>query len=149
MNSARIGVVGLLLMTIEAAGGCDKKISDRDLVRIDAERALEKARGSAGVLGVGGTEPAAWVDPRSPAKFAAGHIAGAINMPFATVEDDHELLKHHATLIVYGEDYADFVAEAMAKKLLALKHKDVLLLHGGLKAWTAAGHEVATGSGGS
>lgn len=141
---------GFLLGTVLAVAviaGCDKKVSDRDLVRIDAEKALEKARGRDGVLGVGATKPAVWIDPRSPAKFAAGHIEGAINMPFATVEDDHELLKDYPVLIVYGEDYGDFVAEAMAKKLLALKHKDVLLLHGGLKAWKAAGHAVVTGGG--
>jgi len=124
--------------------GCSaKKVSDRDVAFVDPADAHELSRGSGGVLGIG-RSTAGWVDPRPASKHQAGHIPGAISVPIDTVIERDSRLAGFDTIIVYGDDYGDPVAVAMAKKLLALGYQDVRTLRGGLRAWKQAGNEVET-----
>lgn len=139
---------GLILILACALAGCgEPKTSDRDLVLIDSADAPGALAGKSNLLGFGARH-GAWVDPRSPAQFAKGHIASAISMPFPTLADDHKMLSDYNLLIVYGDGYRDPLAEATAKRLIELGHKDVRVLRGGLQAWTAEGNALETGTSG-
>jgi len=146
-----MGGIGALMIAamVAIAGGCGgKSTSSKNLKLVDTPKAMEAVHGSGGVLGIGGKRSGAWVDPRPEAEYAAGHIPGAINLPFALVASDHKrVLEGYGTIVVYGEDYNDAIAEGMSKRLMELGHGDVLTLRGGLRAWKAAGYEVETGAG--
>ena len=74
-----------------------------------------------------------------------GHIRGAVSLPFSRVSTDYPILHQYDTVIVYGKDYNDPVAEGMSKRLIELGVSDVRTLRGGLRAWESAGNELATG----
>lgn len=137
-------VVALALATVWLAA-CETQTTDRDITMIDPQGAIKAMNGRTGVLGLGKTK-AAWVDPRSLEAYRKGHIPGAIHLPFADVADDHEfLLEGVTTIVVYGDDYNDVKAKGMSKRLIELGYKDVMTLTGGLRQWTAQGHELETG----
>lgn len=125
----------------------ERKISDRDLVLIDTTEAMELVEGRKKLLGLAGESKGVWVDPRSERAYREGHIAGAISLPLQYVTARHKELKDYAILIVYGDDYKDPIADAMSKRLMELKFKDVRTLRGGLRAWTEAGLDLETGDG--
>ncbi len=140
--------VALLVAAIGSMNACmERKITDRDLVLIDTTEAMELVEGRKKLLGLAGATSGAWVDPRGERAFREGHIPGAINLPFQYVTTRHQELKGYEILIVYGNDYKDPIAEAMSKRLMTLKFKDVRTLRGGLRAWTDAGHELETADG--
>jgi 3-mercaptopyruvate sulfurtransferase SseA len=141
---ARRGLV-LAILAVPALLGCNTSTSDKDLVMVDVPTAQSLARGSKPVLGIGGSS-AAYVDPRGATEYAAGHIPDALNMPFTAVQQEHKRLNGYGMIIVYGSDYGDDIAAAMAKRLIALGHDEVRILHGGLRAWEQAGNPVATGA---
>ena len=127
--------------------GCgESKISNRDLVLVSPDEAIELLEGKKKLFGLAGSESAAWVDPRTERAFAQGHIPGAISLPFQYVRTRYGKLSDYDTLIVYGDDYNDDLAEGMSKRLLELGISDVRTLRGGLRAWTDAGHELETGA---
>ena len=136
----------LLAATALLAGGCGgKSISDRDLVLIDPQEGMELVEGRKKLLGLAGTENAAWVDPRSARKYRDGHIPGAIHLPFQKLADEEDRLRGYDVLIVYGDEFKDDLAGGMSKRLLELGFKDVRTLRGGIKAWTRADLELETG----
>ena len=135
--------VALLVAAIGSMNACmERKISDRDLVLIDTTEAMELLEGRKKLLGLAGATSGVWVDPRSERAYREGHIAGAISLPFQYVTTRHRQLQDYEILIVYGDNYKDPIAEAMSKRLMELKHKDVRTLRGGLRAWTDAGLEL-------
>ena len=126
--------------------GCSsRRTSNRDLVLVNPDEASALVSGQKGLLGLGGGGAGAWVDPRSESDFLAGHIPGAINLPFQDVTAGHHRLKSYDTLVVYGDDFADPKAQGMSKRLLELGFKDVRTLRGGLRAWVAAGKTLEVG----
>jgi 3-mercaptopyruvate sulfurtransferase SseA len=132
----------LALWAALLAGCGPPKTSDRNLVFIDPPDAEQLMRGERRLFGLGSETRAVWVDPRTADKFGSGHIAGAVNVPFADVSRRHHLLLDYDILVVYGEDYDDGLATAMSKTLLGLGHAEVRTLRGGLRAWTEAGHQL-------
>ena len=142
---ARVAAVALLL----AAAGCDVKTSDADLrgAFIDPPAANEKLHARAGLLE--GKTSACWVDPRSPAEYAKGHIAGAISVPLTDIQETaHARLAGHNVFIVYGDGFQDPMAKAAAKRLIEVgyKKKEVFILEGGTRAWQKEGYALVTGS---
>ena len=134
----------LLCSAILAAGGCgERKVSDRDIVQVPVDEAYELGEGRAGILGIG-ERKALWIDPRSEARYRAGHIPGAVNFPLENVREDHPVLREYDVFIVYGDDYNEPIANAMAKRLIAKGYDDVRTLRGGLNAWARAGNDVVT-----
>ncbi len=113
---------------------------------MDVPEALKLSEEHKTLLGLGPRTTAAWVDPRSPAEYDAGHIPGALCMPFQTVTSEHGRLRDYSLVIVYGRDYNDEKANGMSKRLMELGHKDVRTLRGGLRAWVADGRELTTGT---
>lgn len=91
-------------------------------------------------------EPGVWVDPRLKAAYEAGHIPGAINIPFPEMLDTaKQLLAGDGSIIVYDTNYDDILGKAGAKRLLEMGFKNVYNLQGGLEAWKQQGHPVVTG----
>ncbi len=143
-------ILALILATGLVAPGCGgPKTSDRNisLVTIDDAQQLVKSRSS--LLGLGGAKSGAWIDPRTALAYRAGHIPGAVNLPFQHVAAEHTAkLEGFGTLIVYGDDYGSPIANAMSKRLVELGYKDVRTLRGGLRAWQETGNDVELGDGG-
>jgi rhodanese-related sulfurtransferase len=136
----------LLAAAGQAATGCgEKKFSDRDLVLVGVEEAIEAVGTRKKLLGLAGETTGAWVDPRSERAYREGHIPGAISLPFQYVTTRRRVLDGYDVLVVYGDDYDDPVADGMSKRLMELGFKDVRTLRGGLLAWKSAGFELETG----
>ena len=138
-------VAFLLLSTVLACfQGCAKEYSDRDIVFLDVEQARTLVEHDEVSLF---SEPKknTWLDPRTAEKYSAGHIPGAISMPYRDVATKWEELKSYGFIVVYGNTYNDPLADAMSKTLMELGLEDVRTLHGGLEAWTNAGNPVTKG----
>ena len=133
------------LLTALVWTGCSKSISDSDLVLVSPSEGMELAEGRKTLLGLGGVEKAAWVDPRGGRAYREGHIPGALHVPFQDLNDRQEMLRGYNALIVYGNDFRDALADGMSKRLMELGFRDVRTLKGGLQAWIRAGYEVETG----
>ncbi len=133
------------LLTALIWTGCTKSISDNDLVLISPRQGMELAEGRKKLLGLGGVEKVAWVDPRGERAYREGHIPGALHVPFQDLTDQQEMLRGYDALIVYGSDFQDNLADAMSKRLLEMGFRDVRTLKGGLRAWSRTGYEVKTG----
>lgn len=126
-------------------GGCAGSPSDKVLKPVSVLEAKDLVQERSRLLGLGGKSTGAWVDSRQDAEYIAGHIPGAINMPYERVTLEHKSLDQYSIIIVYGGDYNDSRANGMSKRLMELGHGDVRTLTGGLRAWKADGNEVATG----
>jgi len=84
------------------------------------------------------------LDVRSAAGFRApeGHIAGAVSVPFETIERQlPELLPYqNQTVLVYGENEEE---GALASKLLVLAgFRNVVHVAGGIKGWIENGYRT-------
>jgi len=84
------------------------------------------------------------IDVRSPDAYLGpeGHIAGALNAPFATIERQlPELLPYqNQTVLVYGEDSTD---GAVAAKLLSVAgFRNIVHIDGGIKGWIERGYRT-------
>jgi rhodanese-related sulfurtransferase len=126
----------LLIALMALPSGCGApKISDRNLVWVSPTQAQQ--------LNHSEKKPTAFVDCRSTSDFLAGHIPGAISLPYSELDDQHaRVLVGYDNLIIYGRDYGDPKAEAMSKSLLELRYHHVKTLSGGLLAWADAGYPV-------
>lgn len=144
MLHRRTSTVVALIAFLACTLGCQGTTSDKDVRFVDVAGAEKLVRGSRGVLGMGQSN-GVYVDPRGLSEFNTGHIPGAVNLPFVDVQQEHKKLNDYAVIIVYGTDYGDEIGKIMAKRLIALKHGDVLVLDGGLRAWEQAGNPVETG----
>ncbi|MCC6581172.1 MAG: rhodanese-like domain-containing protein, partial [Phycisphaeraceae bacterium] len=82
------------------------------------------------------------VDVRSPQRYEAGHIPGAINIPLATIKPDDDRLKDADAIVVYAAGWAEYLSPAGAKKLLAIGYENVFDFRGGLELWQAYGGRV-------
>ena len=134
----------LLAVSIASMQGCAKEYSDRDIVFLDVEQAQVLVENREVSLF---TKPRdnTWLDPRTLEKYSAGHIPGAINMPYRDVAEKWEELKSYGFIVIYGNSYNDPLADAMSKTLMELGLEDVRTLRGGLQAWTNAGNPVTKG----
>ena len=122
--------------------GCDKNITDRDIRAIsgsEVRRLLDEAAAK------GKPELILLIDPRTPAQFQAGHIAGARNIQLdefqsqSTRQGRISAYERFENLVVYGNDPASTVARAMAKRLLANDYKNVYWFTGGAAEWVRSG----------
>jgi rhodanese-related sulfurtransferase len=84
------------------------------------------------------------LDVRAPEQYRGpeGHIGGALNAPFDTIERQlPELLPYqNQTVLVYGETSND---GALAAKLLTVAgFRNVVQIDGGMQAWIERGYRV-------
>ena len=77
------------------------------------------------------------IDVRSPEEFAAGHVKGAINIPFDQIEQHQNLLNtlKPSTLVVYSRSGR---RAGIFEKTLSDKGFSLLHLSGDMNAWQAA-----------
>ncbi|RZQ54595.1 rhodanese-like domain-containing protein [Pseudoalteromonas phenolica] len=77
------------------------------------------------------------IDVRSPEEFAAGHVKGAINIPFDQIEQHQNLLNtlKPSTLVVYCRSGR---RAGIFEKTLTEKGFNLLHLSGDMNAWQAA-----------
>jgi rhodanese-related sulfurtransferase len=84
------------------------------------------------------------LDVRSAEAYrgAEGHVAGALNAPFESIERQlPELLPYqNQTVLIYGEDDAE--GQLAAKLLILAGFRNVVHVSGGLKAWIARGYRT-------
>ncbi len=138
-------VAFLVLAACTVCGGCQNTTSDRDLVYRTPSELIELANTARGPFGGGELPKVLWLDPRTPAEFAAEHLPQATSIPFPEIERTHEVsCKGFDFFVVYDSDYDDVMAKAAAKRLLELRYKKVYCIVGGLKAWKADGNPVVT-----
>ncbi len=84
------------------------------------------------------------IDVRSAAAYDGpeGHIAGALNAPFDSIEKQlPELLPYqNQTVLVYGESSTD--GSLAAKLLTVAGFRNVVHVEGGIEAWIAHGYRT-------
>ena len=96
------------------------------------------------------TREAVFVDARSPEEYAAGHIAGAINLPF---EDVHTHIgaffsrvpKRDAIVITYCDGEACSLSEDLALLLQDAGYMNVRVISNGWTVWNERGFPIARG----
>jgi rhodanese-related sulfurtransferase len=142
---SRIFTLALAAACLLGLPGCKSGVSGNDLTMLSSTEAQDLIAGKRKWLGLGGPGKAVWVDPRTSVEYRAGHIPGAISLPYEYLSHDHKQLDDYDTLIVYGEDYNDAKAIGFSKRLIEFGHSDVRTLNGGLRAWKAAGNSLETG----
>lgn len=79
-----------------------------------------------------------FLDVREADEFAAGHIKGAINIPYDQVASLADQLPHDQPIVLYCIHSAHRAPEA-AKSLEALGFDNVSVLEGGIVAWQVEG----------
>lgn len=102
------------------------------------------------------------IDVRAEADYVAGHIPGAINIPFTALTDPatpiEGMLRPQAELaamlgragidagtrVFLYDDRGGFRAASLFWLLETYGHRDVALLDGGIGAWTASGRNLST-----
>lgn len=82
------------------------------------------------------------IDVRSPAEFAAGHIAGAINLPLETFDPATLPETDGKQRVLYCR--TDRRSGIAAEQLVAAEGEIAIHLEGGIVAWEAAGEPVIT-----
>ena len=85
---------------------------------------------------------AGFVDARTAAEFAAGHVTGAIHLPPAGHPGEAAAiaaLRAHPTVVVYDGEYSCALADDVAARLRREGLPDVRVLEGAWPAWVAAG----------
>lgn len=137
-TSARIPLVVALGIGLLCAllAGCGKGVSEAtiEFVSIDQVRELQVEQAA---------EPRTMllIDPRSPRKYAAAHIPGALSVQLPEIQQfggRDARLNGYANLVVYGENPASPTARAMTKRLLAIGYETVRLYAGGIEEWMDA-----------
>lgn len=136
--AAMLMLAGLLL----GLGGCQNKPTEKSISYVNPATGRDLIKGKGTLLNLGGKNRGVWVDARTEADYHAGHIPGAISLPYEHVSTDHSILKDYDVIIVYGNEYNDVRARGMSKRLMALGYEDVRTLNGGIRAWTADGNEL-------
>jgi rhodanese-related sulfurtransferase len=90
------------------------------------------------------------VDAREPHEFAAGHIPGAINLPFDEVVSDPSRLEAldaaGRPIVTYCGGGQCELSLSLAHELVAAGHGRVLVYMGGFPEWEQAGYAVERGA---
>jgi rhodanese-related sulfurtransferase len=85
------------------------------------------------------------VDCRSPDSFAKGHVPGAVNIPYRTMnEQTTSRLSKSTPIVAYCTSVSCNASAKGALRLASLGFR-VKEMVGGIEAWKAEGYPVATG----
>ena len=142
--SRAFALTGLLVLA--GLVGCKTETSDRDLKPVGPQEAVDLA--SPRKTGTfGRMSNPIWIDPRSQPSYEAGHIPGAVSMPFGSGDFEdvaRETLTDRSPILVYGDGFQDILADAASKRLIEIGFKNVYTLRGGIQQWETDGYEVTT-----
>lgn len=75
------------------------------------------------------------VDLRDESEFTKGHIAGAINMPYASIRTNNDALNAHKTRTLIMVCKMGQFSASIAKQLRSGGYTQVLRLRGGIAEW--------------
>ena len=93
------------------------------------------------------------VDARGPPEYEAGHIAGAVNVPYETVLAEPDRVKaldpQGRAIVVYCSGGRCELSKDLAHVLVEAGRRRVLVYEGGYPEWEAAGFPVERGTAGS
>ncbi len=84
-------------------------------------------------------------DVREEGEFAAGHLLFAAPLPLSKLELRAPLLAPRRNLRVVLMDAGDGRADRAASRLTKLGYRSIVVMEGGIDAWTSAGYELFTG----
>ena len=89
------------------------------------------------------------LDAREPDEFEAGHIAGAVNLPFSEVTPDRieGVDSGGRPIVTYCDGECEVSMDLAWELVLQAGHRKVLVFMGGFPEWEVAGYPVGTGSG--
>ena len=96
------------------------------------------------------TREAVFVDARSPEEYAAGHIAGAVNLPFQDVHAHigaffTRVPERETIVITYCDGEACSLSEDLALLLQDAGYMNVRMLINGWSVWNDRGFPIARG----
>jgi rhodanese-related sulfurtransferase len=87
------------------------------------------------------------IDARLPEEYEAGHIAGAINVPYGGLADYYDRLAETvplgALIVCYCQSVTCDDSENLARELSFMGYRNVLLYKGGWDEWSGAGYPSA------
>lgn len=86
---------------------------------------------------------AVFVDVRSGADYAAGHIPGALSITSAELDATLRALPEGAVVIAYGSSVRPDSAQRGAQIFMELGYPKVIALDGGIEAWVEAGNPIS------
>lgn len=94
-----------------------------------------------------GSGEIALIDVREQGAYGASHPILAANIPLARIEllAGERLPRKSVPIVVEDSGDGEGLAEAAARKFMALGYTDVKMMEGGTKAWAAAGLELFSG----
>lgn len=81
------------------------------------------------------------VDVREPEEYEAGHIEGAINLPYRDIEQKSKEINFQYPYIFYCI-HSSWRAPYVANSLADQGHTNVYVLEGGIAAWNAGGQVI-------
>jgi len=91
------------------------------------------------------------LDSRLPGEYAAGHLAGAVNIGMLSPDQFLPLLNTHLSggkvLVVCPARAGDAKADVLVKKLIERKIFPLFVLQGDIAAWSRQGLMIETGGG--
>lgn len=86
-------------------------------------------------------EPVNFIDVRAKKEYKAGHIEGAINIPYDKMEKHRRKIKEDRPNIFYCI-YSAWRAPYAANTMMDLGYKNIYVLQGGISAWNAGGQVI-------
>lgn len=130
-----IAAAGLALGVVFGLGGCETKVSDKDLKYItsgDVKQMLETRAAK--------PDHMLLIDPRSAREYGEGHIAGAEHITIDRVSEEksprNPPFGRYTHIVVYGNDPASPPAKGMAKRIMKLGYKkNTKVYGGGMQEW--------------
>ena len=91
-----------------------------------------------------------FLDARAPADYAAGHIAGAYNLPAEDFDARYPqiapLLTPETTIVTYCDGLQCDLSHHLTDRLRQLHYENVRVLQNGWTVWRAAGLTTRTGN---
>ncbi len=131
----RAAILGVVALSLAACNGFGPpKITDKDLERIEYPALLDMLAQT--------RKRTVLVDVRSAAKYEAGHIPQAINIPIEMLAWQDPRLMDADQIVVYAGGWTDYASAAAAKKLLQVGYKTVYDFRGGMDTWQAYGGQI-------
>jgi rhodanese-related sulfurtransferase len=113
------------------------RLATQDTIPLEEAKALWK------------TGAAMFLDARSPADYAAGHIPNALNLPDEQFEDHYPevagMLTPDMRIVVYCDGVECELSHHLADRLRSRNYKDVRILVNGWTTWRTAGLPAQTG----
>ncbi|CAN5399831.1 rhodanese-like domain-containing protein [soil metagenome] len=85
------------------------------------------------------------LDVRTPAEFESAHIEGSYNVPLVTLTEHRDEVSRHLERDVVLVCRSGTRAQQAETTLSPAAPTNLHVLHGGIAAWQAAGHDVVQG----